>query len=153
MRFVLYQSALDGSDELLALVDQIIDRVADEVHRIELPDADTLRESSWYRGARGTRRKIMLTAAASPPRQRQGLHSSSIDVRDTGDASAAAKLASSHLMILVENRESDGIFLDILVEEMGDHELKALWQRNNTLTPSAFEIVMSSWSNSNGFFA
>lgn len=46
MRFVIHQEALNGNDEVLALIDRLIDRVADEIHKIEVMDADMVKSSA-----------------------------------------------------------------------------------------------------------
>ncbi len=48
VRFVVYTSALNGDDSVLSIIDRLIDRLADEVHRVDIPDADLLQESAWY---------------------------------------------------------------------------------------------------------
>ena len=143
MRFVLRAEALDGDDALLTLIDRLVDRAADEVHRVEVPDADLLQDSRWYQTARPTRRKVLTSAVASPPRQRaasRGPHAKHEDVRTLDDATRADKLAHTALIVLVEDREADGVLLDILVEELGSPELAALWARGKTVTPRAVEL-------------
>jgi hypothetical protein len=44
------------------------------------------------------------------------------------EARTAVKLAHAPLQILVEDRESDGVLLEILVEELGSAELQKLWK-------------------------
>jgi hypothetical protein len=146
MRFVLYATALDGEDELLRLIDRLVDRVADEAHRVEVPDADLLRESGWYKEARQSRRRLLTEVVAIPPRKHinsNGPHAKQIEVRNIGEARIADKLAHTPLTILVEDREADGILLDILVEELGSPELKVLWKKGQKITPEAFKIENS----------
>ena len=42
MRFIVHADALNGDDEVLSLIDRLVDRIAYEVHRVEVPDADLL---------------------------------------------------------------------------------------------------------------
>lgn len=143
MRFVLRASALSGDDELFGLIDRLVDRAADEVHRVDVPDADLLQASGWYEGARPTRRKILTSAVAVPPRKHansHGPHTKQFEVCDIGSARVADKLAHVPLKILVEDREADGVLLQILVEELGSPELRSLWKRGQTITPRAIEI-------------
>lgn len=143
MRFVLFTSALDGDDAVLDHLDRLVDRVADEVHRIEVQDADLLQGSAWYRSARQTRRKILTTALANPPRARrasQGPHVKSVEVTDRESAALADKLAHTPLVVLVEDRETDGAFLEILVEELGWPALQELWKCAQEVTPRALEV-------------
>lgn len=146
MRFVVYADALNGDDETLRLIDRLVDRVADEVHRMEVADADLLLTSAWCVNARRTRRDIMMTAAATPPRKRsyqEGLHARILELRNAEDARAADRLAHAPLLILVEDCEADGVLLHILVEELGSCELRELWKRGQGTTPRALEIVNS----------
>lgn len=142
MRFILHESALNGDDNVLSLIDRLVDRVADEVHRIELPDVDRLQSSRWYRDARPTRRKVMTTAVAVPPTASSppGLHAKRLEVSNADEAAVADKLAHTPLTVLVENREADGILLDILVEELGSSQLRMLWVQGQQVTPPAMNI-------------
>jgi hypothetical protein len=143
VRFVIYTSVLNGDDALLSLIDRLIDRVADEVHVIDVPDVDLLQESVWYQQARLTRRKLLMSAVARPPRAanvRRGPHVRVMELFDAESAKRAEKLAHTPLVILVEDRESDGVLLDLIVEELGWPELKALWAIGKTVTPRALEI-------------
>lgn len=143
MKFVLYATALNGNDEVHDLIDRLVDRVADEVHRIEVPEADLLLESGWYQSARKTRCKVLTAAVAVPPRKHtdpHAPHSKRIEIRNIEEARVADKLAHAPLTILVEDRESDGILLDILVEEVALPELSNLWKRGKTVTPRVIEI-------------
>ncbi len=143
MKFVLHASALNCDDTILVLIDRLVDRISDEVHRVEVPEADLLRESSWYRQARPTRKKILTSAVATPPRRaaaERGPHLKVIEVADVESARRAEKLAHTPLVVLVEDREADGVLLDILVEELGWPALRALWERGRTVTPRATEI-------------
>lgn len=143
MRFILHPSALNAGDEVLELIDRLVDRAADEIHLLEVPDADLLMESRWYVGARQTRRRVLAKAVASPPRMRSPLespHNKIGHVRNLDDARLAAKLAHTPLVILVEDRDSDGVFLGILVEECGSPELQRIWNINGDVTPKAIEI-------------
>lgn len=146
MRFVLHVSALNSDDSTLGLIDRIVDRVADEVHLVSVPDADLLQNSSWYAQARSTRRKILTKAVATPARKAavvRGPHVKAFEVTDVKSARLAEKLAHTPLEILVEDREADGVLLDIVVEELGWPELRTLWERSRKVTPRAAEIVSS----------
>jgi hypothetical protein len=150
LRFILHATALEGDDELLRLIDRLVDRAADEVHRVEVPDADLLQDSGWYTSARQTRRKIITAAVAVPPRQHvdpYAPHSKQFEVRHLDDARIADKLAHTPLTILVEDREADGVLLDIFVEELGSPELRFLWKRGQEVTPRAFEFENSGGIN------
>ena len=68
MRFILHPAVLDGDGEVLGLIDRLIDRLADEVHRIEIRDVGSLESSNWFRSARPTRQKVLTTAVSTPPR-------------------------------------------------------------------------------------
>jgi len=143
MRFLLRPEALDGDDEILGLIDRLIDRLADEIHRIEVVDVDSLKSSNWFQSARSIRQKVLITAVATPPRRHTnlaGLHTKRIEISNADQARTADKLAHTPLTILVEDREADGILLDILVEELGSSELRTLWARGQTVAPPAMVI-------------
>ena len=143
MRFVVHTLALNGDDSVLSLIDRLVDRFAEKVHRMDVLDVDLLQGSRWYRNARPTRRKVLTSALAKPPRvanDDRGPHVKTVEVRDAESARLADKLAHTPLVILVEDRESDGVLLDIVVEELGWPELQALWEDGRAVTPRAMEV-------------
>lgn len=143
MRFVVHTPALNGDDGVLCFIDRLVDRLAEEVHLVEVPDADLLQSSSWYQKARVIRRKLLTSAMAKPPRaanDNRGPHVKVVEVLDADSARLADRLAHAPLVILVEDRESDGVFLDVVVEELGWPELQALWINSRKVTPRAMEI-------------
>jgi hypothetical protein len=131
---------LNGDDSVLSLLDRLVDRVADEVHQVDVPDVDLLQESGWYQKARPTRKKVLTSALAKPPRvanESRGPHVKVVEVFDAQSAKSADKLAYTPLVILVEDRESDGVLFDIIVEELGWPELQTLWEKGKKATPRA----------------
>jgi len=147
MRFVLHEAALNGDDRILVLIDRLVDRIADEVHRVDVPAAHLLHESEWYAQARPTRRKILTSAVAIPPRKTagdaRGPHIKAVDVSDALSAEIADKLAHTPLVVMVEDRESDGVLLEIIVEELGWKSLRSLWKLGQEITPRAIAIETS----------
>ncbi len=143
MRFVLHQAALNGADDTLARLDRVVDRIADEVHEIEVPDADLLEGSQWYASARQTRRKLVKKAVAAPVRaggNTSSVHAKTLSVSSAADAELADKLAHTPLILLVEDRESDGVLIEILAEECGTAEFTKFWAASQRCSPKAVEI-------------
>jgi len=146
MRFVLHDAVLNGEDPVLVLIDQLVDRVAEEIHRLEVHDVEAIEASKWYQSARPTRKKLLKTAVAGPPRHSTGPggpHRRVMSIRDANDAGEAVKMALSALVILVEDREADGVLLDILVDRCGSDNLRSLWSRCMEATPRGVEIDTS----------
>jgi|SRR5882724_2113663 len=134
---------LNGDDSVLSLIDRLIDRLSDEVHLVDLTDVDLLQESSWYQRARPWRKKVLMSAVSKPPRLAKsgsGPHVKTVEVLDAESARLADRLAHTPLVILVEDRESDGVLLDIIVEELGWPELKTLWVNGRQVTPRATKV-------------
>ncbi len=143
MRFVVHVPALNGDDTVLTLVDRLVDRFAEGLHRVEVPDADLLQESNWFQQAGQTRRKVLTSSLAKPPRILRigrGPYVKTVELTDAESARLACRLAYAPLVILVEDREADGVLLDVLVEELGWPELRTLWERGRKATPRAAEI-------------
>jgi hypothetical protein len=143
VKFVVYAPALNGDDSVLSLIDRLVDRFAEEVHLVEIPDADLLQDSIWYQKARATRRKLLTSAIGKPLRAGHdglGPHAKAVEVLDAESARLAERLAHSPLVILVEDREADGVLLDIIVNELGWPELQKLWRNGKTVTPRAAAI-------------
>ena len=141
MRFVLHGEALNGPDENLGHIDRLVDRVADELHRVELPDADQLQESRWYQGARRIRQQLLTSAATAPVRRNRqhGLHAKSFEVRSPTDVQTAQKLAHTPLTIVVEDEEADGSMLNVFIEELGSEEMRLLYRVGKAVSPRAIE--------------
>jgi hypothetical protein len=143
LKFLIHDSVLNDDDSVLRLIDGLIDRLADEVHWVELKDVDLLQESSWYQSARPTRRKVLLGAVARPPRvadTSRGPHVKTVEVFDVESVKQAHRSSNAPLVVLVEDREADGVLLDIIVQELGWPELKVLWTNGKAVTPRAIEI-------------
>jgi hypothetical protein len=143
MKFVIHATALNGDDTDFVLIDRLVDRFAEEVHRVDMPEADLLEESRWYQSARQTRQKVLMSAMSGPPRRAvpgQGPHVKVIELASSESIRLAEKLAHTPLVVLVEDREADGVLLDIVVEELGWSALRALWKRAKEVTPRAIEI-------------
>jgi len=143
MKFVIHATALNGDDTDFVLIDRLVDRLAEEVHRVDMPEADLLEESRWYQSARRTRQKVLMSAVSGPPRKAapgQGPHVKVLELANSESIRLAEKLAHTPLVVLVEDREADGVLLDIVVEELGWSALRALWKRAQEVTPRAIEI-------------
>lgn len=138
MRFVLYEGALNSEDSHLRLLDRIVDRIADEIHILDVIDADVLQESRWYTSARQTHQKLLMSAVASPVRETNSprqLHTRTVHIGAAEDIARAEKLAHTPLTVLVENGESDGALLDIFVEKCAEEGFRSLWLNAMASTP------------------
>lgn len=143
VRFRIEASALNGDEAALNCIDQLVDRLADEVHLIEVPDVDLLEDSAWYQNARASRRKVLTTALARPPRAQANPReplSRVESVHDGDSARLATRLAYTPLTLLVEDREADGVLLEMLIEELAWPALKGLWLRGQRASPPASKL-------------
>lgn len=143
MTFVFFDAALNLDGERDArLVARIMDRVADAVHRLVMVDADQLEQSTWYKGADPSLRQLAVKASSGPVRAIPPgePHRKEVEVRTAEDLIRAERLAHSPLVILVEDREADGVLLELFVEECGSLALVDLWSAGSRLTPRAWEI-------------
>jgi hypothetical protein len=132
---------MSGNETVLATVDRLIDRASDEVHRIEISDPDQLEESDWFKNARSIRRAFVKLASSSPPKSTaQGIHSKVMVVKDAEDLAIADKVAHTPLTIIVEDREADGVLLEILIKKLANPELARYWTLAMAATPPAIQI-------------
>lgn len=145
MKFVISASALNFDEHSHDLIDRLIDRAADLVHRIEFADADLIQASKWYGSARGSRRRLALAAAAIPPRRAStgALHAKTYLLNSRNDIEVAAKSAYSPLIILVEDCEADGILIDLIARKLGSPELLEFWRQTAAITPRAYVFQTS----------
>ena len=148
MRIAIDTSAANDPDAHRWL-DRILNRVEDGWHVWDLADSpspDAFQATTWV-GGRGTQgdwvRELLV---ASVQRGAWSLAPHGRRVRVTTRPAAADELAPEHafrlvdepLVILVENRQSDGPFVERVVKEL-DRSLRGLWGRGGG--PIRFDSV------------
>ena len=127
-------------------LDRILYRVEDGWHvwdLSELPDPDVFRNTPWIgsRGVQGERVCKLLVASiqrdAWAPAPHHGRRAR-VTPHPAGPAELkpepAFRLADEPLVILVENRDSDGAFVECVVREL-DRSFHALWKRDGKTDP------------------
>ena len=130
-------------------LDRILSKVEDGWHVWDTtrePDPNAFMNTTWIseRGTRGAEVREMLVAAVRRSAWSFAPHSRRVRVRarpggdDELAPEDAARLAATPLVILVENRFSDGDFLRRVVEEM-DKSLARLW--NNPRRPIQVDSI------------
>jgi hypothetical protein len=133
MLFGITHSAMNSSETVLNMLDALLTRVEDDVHELEVVDADLLENSAWYKSSRSDRRNLLEKSAKAllhrSPRTR-GPHLRRIEVTDEKTANAARSIAHTPLDVLVENRESDGALVKTALKVFG--------------TPAAWELCFGS---------
>lgn len=144
MRIEIAGHLLDDA-EALRHVDVLVDRL--EVHDVTT-DVLVLAGSLWARSRPGRSGdwKKRLARPVSRGRDGPALHRQAIEVADARQAEAAARQAVSPLVILVEDYEADGRFLDVVVEELGA-DLALLWAACKSATPAGLRIDSASLGN------
>ncbi len=102
---------MNGSESVLSNLDRLVMRVEDDVHELEIRDADLLAASAWYRSCRTDRRNMLEKCAKAmlhrSPRTR-GPHLRRVEVTDETTSKNAWGLAYTPLHVLLENADSDG---------------------------------------------
>jgi len=118
MRFAIRYSAMNGSESVLNRLDELLSRAEDEIHELEIADADLLEGSTWYLSSRPIRRAMLEKTAHSTlyrtPRT-SGPHLRRIEVADQPTADSARALAYTPLRVIVENFSSDGALIRFAV--------------------------------------
>ena len=148
MRITIDVSAANDPDAHQWL-DRILHRIEDGWHVWDLtatPDADEIEATTWVRdpGRQGNRLREMLVAATQRGAWTLGPHERRVRVTahpimaDELAPEQAFHLADEPLVILVENRESDGAFVKRVVTEL-DRSLHGLWRRDGE--PIRFDSV------------
>ncbi len=144
MRVVFALGVLAFEDSWREL-DRILETVDDGWHLWELPDLDATEESAWLQQGRPWLRGLFEAAARRSAWQRPGgLHhrrilvvldpeeaTPDVPAEDTEDTlqllpRVARLFLSQPLRILMENIESDGLFLDAVLDVLGTAELRDL---------------------------
>ncbi|UQA56387.1 hypothetical protein [Polyangium aurulentum] len=110
MLFAVQLAAMNGAERVLNALDAIATRVEDNVHEVEILDADELESTAWYRSSRLERRKLLEEIAEASvyrsPRTR-GPHQRRVEVSDETTAASAKAVAYAPLLVLLENDVSD----------------------------------------------
>lgn len=129
MLFEIRDGVLNGTEQVLGYLDSLLMRVEDEVHILEIIDADVLESSRWYQSSRPSRRKLLEEIAATTLYQshpKHGVHSKRILV-DTPESSFKAKqLANAPLQVILENDISDGALIRAAIHVFGSNAAKKL---------------------------
>lgn len=102
---------MNGREAVLNSLDALLTRVEDDIHELEIIDADLLETSTWYKSCRPDRRNMLEKSAEAflhrSPRTR-GPHLRRIELVDEGSATIAREIAYTPLHVLLENSDSDG---------------------------------------------
>jgi hypothetical protein len=144
MRVLFSEEAL-ADPELSTELDRIVDKVDDGWHLWEVPNPDAVEESAWFEGARPRYRELFEGAArglawqGSESKRQSGPHQKRVIVNSAESqesqatssdlpltARAARRFLSEPLRIVMENIESDGVFLDAVFDALGPGELHDL---------------------------
>ena len=130
MRVVFAENAV-LNPECWSYLDKILYSVEDGWHEWQIDDPDILEESEWLQGTRSVLRKLFEEAAVQNVYPRAGrLHNAtwivSLDsTANTLAPQAAASFFTQPLRILMENRFSDGQFLNTVLAYLATAELSA----------------------------
>ena len=150
MRIAIDVSAANDPDSHRWL-DRILHRIEDGWHVWDLSDArdaDAIGTTTWINdpGRQGDRLRDLLVAATRRSAWALGPHTRRLRVTAQPDPLAADELApeqasylaDERLVILVENRDSDGSFVERVVAEL-DRSLHGVWRRKGE--PIQFDSV------------
>ena len=144
MLFEITSAAMRAQEKTLDALDQILSRVENDVHEIDIIEADALEESEWYRTSRPEKRKMLRELAENSlrraPRHR-GPHLLRLKVCDDDSALCARKAAMTPLRVLLENDVSDGALVRAALRtfaKSGTFEL--CFGAPSRLVPPAFEM-------------
>ena len=135
---------MNGSEEILNKLDELLTRVEDEIHELDIADADMLEESAWYQSSRQTRKAILRDTAQTtlyrPPRT-SGPHLRRVDVADDASVRPARDLAFTPLSVIVENFSSDGALIKFALNLLATPDTHRLCLGQGAkAAPPAFEI-------------
>jgi hypothetical protein len=144
MRFVIATAVMNESDEILDQLDQLLTRVEDEVHELEIVEADLLEDSRWFASARQTRKEILKNIAQTTiyrARRTSGPHLRTVQVSDSQTVRLARHLAYTPLHVIVENFSSDGALLKWALTMLAASEVYQLcFGHGARATPPALQI-------------
>lgn len=129
---VRFKNCVLSSEENFRHLDTIMARIEVGAHEWEIDDPDLIEKSQWLESARSFCREIFekATKASSYPSS-YVIHKRLIIVAVTPDdgelgPEKASRYLSKPLKIIVENRFTDGTFLDCIVRFLGPEMLRKL---------------------------
>lgn len=144
MRFIVHTPAMNDAGPMLNILDAILARVEDNVHVMEIPDADLVEDSVWYQTSRQDRKKMLEEIAhvsAHRSISGRGPHQRRVAIIDAASAESARKIAYAPLVILVENDFSDGALVEAAIKLLATQATVELCLgAASKLDPPAFRI-------------
>lgn len=144
MTFSITAAAMNVAEPGLNKLDALLNRIEEEVHEMEILEADLLEETCWYKTSRPERRllltKIGMVMLHRSPRSR-GPHLPRYEVRDEGTAAQACRVAYTPLYVLVENDNSDRRLIKFALMAFANRKtLDLCFGSGQSRTPKACEI-------------
>ncbi|HEV7371785.1 hypothetical protein [Arenibaculum sp.] len=143
MRVRFKDCALSSAKQFRHL-DAIIARVEVGAHEWDIDDPDTIEQSGWLAGAREYCKEVFekATKTSSYPSS-SGIHKRLVIVaafpkEGEMDPDKASRYLSKPLRIIVENRFTDGAFLDCILRLLAPEKLRKLRVENNV--PDLIEV-------------
>ena len=131
MRFAVQPGVMNSSGAVLDALNAIVARAEDEVHEVEIVQADLLQESKWYKYSHPDRKRslerIAITTFYHASRTR-GPHLRRVDVNNEASAAQAKSSAHAPLLVLTENDVSDGA-LNWLISRLNTQPARAPVER------------------------
>jgi hypothetical protein len=144
MTFAIGQGAMNSCETVLNKLDALLKRVEDDIHELEILDADLLETSAWYESCRHDRRTMLEKGAQAlihrSPRT-GGPHLRRIEVTDDTTATKACDAAHTPLNVLLENANSDGALVKFALRVFANSSAWELCYGTGALrTPPALVI-------------
>jgi hypothetical protein len=144
MLFVIQPSAMEGVEAVLDALDAILVRVEDEVHEMEVIQAEDLESSAWYRSSRPLRQRLLQEIAQTSfnrASRARGPHMQRVDVSDPASAERGRGIAYTPLVVLAENDVSDGALIEAAVRMFeAPQAINLCFGAPAGLDPPAFQI-------------
>lgn len=143
MLFVIQSTAMNGEEAVLDELDGILRRIEDDVHEGELVGVDELEVTAWYQLSRPLRRKLLEEIAEASlyrAARTRGPHLRRIEVNDATSAAQARRIAYTPLLVLLENRESDGALVEAALRTLAEPTtIELCFGQPSRLEPPAFQ--------------
>lgn len=140
MRIVFADSVLERAEAWRYLT-RLLYKVDDGWHLWEIPNPDLIEKSSWYQN-RAQDQLLDELFRESTVRSAWGsddqLHAQLVLITDSPvedetwelQPEQAVKALEEPVRLIVEDRESDGLFFDVVLRTLGSDDLVELWSNN-----------------------
>jgi hypothetical protein len=124
-------------------LDLIFQRIFAQIHSIDFSNIETITNSPWYQDGRSLTKSQFLEYITSSPLTKR-TPTKKISIHDPTTLKYIQKSSYTPLKIYIEDREADGIFLDLIFKYLAESSIFSQWEVCQKSSPRGYEYVSAS---------